>query len=195
MTDAQIRLLGGGASQFSLSAGTPLTSVRQFDAGLFVNDDWRARPNLTFSYGLRYETQTNIGDHGDVSPRLALAWGIDGKGNQAAKTVLRAGFGIFFDRVNESVTLSELRYNGVTQQSYFILNPSFYPAIPSLAALAAGEAAAEPAVRGQRDESGAHLSDQHRGGPAGDQVREDQRGVSQRAGHSPVAVARHQRAD
>ena len=139
MTDAQIRLLGGGASQFSLSAGTPLTSVRQFDAGLYVNDDWRARPNLTFSYGLRYETQTNISDHGDVSPRVALAWGIDGKGSQAAKTVLRAGFGIFFDRVNESVTLNELRYNGVTQQSYFILNPSFYPAIPSLAALAAGK--------------------------------------------------------
>ena len=139
MSDAQIRLLGGGASQFSLSAGTPLTSVRQFDAGLFVNDDWRARPNLTFSYGLRYETQTNISDHGDVSPRVALAWGIDGKGSQAAKTVLRAGFGIFFDRVNENVTLNELRYNGVTQQSYFILNPSFYPAIPSLAALAAGK--------------------------------------------------------
>ena len=53
--------------------------------------------------------------------------------------MLRAGFGIFFDRVNESVTLNELRYNGVTQQSYFILNPSFYPAIPSLAVLAAGK--------------------------------------------------------
>ena len=139
MSDAQIRLLGGGTSQFSLSAGTPLTSVRQFDAGLYLNDDWRARPNLTFSYGLRYETQTNISDHGDVSPRVALAWGIDGKGSQAAKTVLRAGFGLFFDRVNESVTLNELRYNGVTQQSYFILNPSFYPTIPSLAELAAGK--------------------------------------------------------
>jgi carboxypeptidase family protein len=139
MSDALIRLLGGGASQFSLSAGAPLTAVRQFDAGLYVNDDWRARPNLTFSYGLRYEAQSNISDHGDVSPRVALAWGIDGKGSKAAKTVLRAGFGVFFDRVNESVTLSELRYNGVTQQSYFILNPSFYPAIPSLAELAAGK--------------------------------------------------------
>jgi hypothetical protein len=139
MTDAQIRLLGGGASQFSLSAGTPLTSVSQFDAGLYVNDDWRAKPNLTFSYGLRYETQNNISDHGNFSPRVALAWGIDGKGNKAAKTVLRAGFGIFFDRVNENVTLNALRYNGVTQQSYFLLDPSFYPAIPSLDTLAAGK--------------------------------------------------------
>ena len=52
---------------------------------------------------------------------------------------MRAGFGIFFDRVNENVTLNELRYNGVTQQSYFIIDPSFYPAIPSLATLAAGK--------------------------------------------------------
>ena len=139
MTDQQIRLLGGGASQFSLSAGTPTTSVRQFDAGLFVNDDWRLRPNLTFSYGIRYEAQSNIGDHGDVSPRIGLAWGIDGKGTKAAKTVLRAGFGIFFDRVNENVTLNALRYNGVTQQSYFIIDPSFYPAIPSLDTLAAAK--------------------------------------------------------
>jgi outer membrane receptor for ferrienterochelin and colicin len=102
MNDAQIRLLGGGASQFSLSAGTPLTSVSQFDAGLYLNDDWRARPNLTFSYGLRYETQNNISDHGDFSPRVALAWGIDAKGSTPARTVLRAGFGIFFDRVNET---------------------------------------------------------------------------------------------
>jgi hypothetical protein len=138
MTDQQIRLLGGGASQFSLSAGTPATFVKQFDAGVYANDDWRARPNLTFSYGLRYEAQSNIGDHGDVSPRIGLAWGIDGKGSKAAKTVLRAGFGIFFDRVNESVTLNAQRYNGVTQQSYFIIDPSFYPAIPTLAVLAAG---------------------------------------------------------
>jgi hypothetical protein len=139
MTDQQIRLLGGGASQFSLSAGTPATSVHQFDAGLYVNDDWRVRPNLTFSYGLRYEAQSNIGDHGDVSPRIGVAWGIDGKGTKAAKTVLRAGFGIFFDRVNENVTLNALRYNGVTQQSYFIIDPPFYPAIPSLDTLAAGK--------------------------------------------------------
>jgi len=32
------------------------------------------RPNLTFSFGLRYETQSNISDHGDFSPRIALAW-------------------------------------------------------------------------------------------------------------------------
>ena len=60
LTDVQIRLLGGGATQFQLGAGTPTISVNQFDIGLYANDDWRLRPNLTLSFGLRYENQTNI---------------------------------------------------------------------------------------------------------------------------------------
>jgi hypothetical protein len=126
-----IRLYGGGASQFSLSAGTPLTTLNQFDIGLFANDDWRIRPNLTLSYGLRYETQTNIRDLADFAPRVAVAWGVDGKGNKAAKTVLRAGFGVFYDRLADTITLAALRYNGVTQQSYLIQNPDFFPTIPA----------------------------------------------------------------
>jgi hypothetical protein len=133
---AQIRAAGGGPSFFSLGAGTPLTRVTQFDIGLFVNDDWRLRPNLTLSYGLRYETQTNIRDFGDWSPRLGIAWGLDAHGTTPAKTVLRAGFGIFYDRVPDTDTLNAIRYNGVTQQSYLISNPDFFPNIPSLSSLA-----------------------------------------------------------
>jgi hypothetical protein len=138
LSDAEIRSLGGGAYQYSVSAGTPTTSVSQFDAGLFVNDDWRVRSNLTLSYGLRYETQTNISDWTDLAPRVSIAWGIDGGGSRTAKTVLRAGAGIFYDRIPESVTLQALRFNGTTQQSYVILKPDFFPAIPPPALLAIG---------------------------------------------------------
>jgi hypothetical protein len=136
LTASAIRAAGGGASQFSLSTGTPTTAVSQIDTGLFVNDDWRARPNLTFSYGLRYEAQTNIGDHGDFAPRFAVAWGVDGGANKPAKTVLRAGFGIFYDRISINDTLNARRYNGVTQESYLVLNPDFFPTVPSLESLA-----------------------------------------------------------
>ncbi|MBI4910282.1 MAG: TonB-dependent receptor [Acidobacteria bacterium] len=136
---AQIRALGGGASQFSLSAGTPLASLNQFDIGLFVTDDFRFRPNLTLSYGLRYETQTNISDFTNWAPRIGLAWAIDQKGTTAGKTVFRAGFGAFYDRVGESESLQALRYNGTTQLSYLIQNPDFFPVIPSLETLAAGK--------------------------------------------------------
>ncbi len=137
-TADEIRALGGGASQFSISAGTPVTSVSQFDAGVFVNDDWRIRSNLTLSYGLRYETQTNISDFGNWAPRAGIAWGIGGGQGKQVKTVLRAGFGAFYDRVTSSITLQALRFNGQTQQSYLILNPNFFPVIPSLISLESG---------------------------------------------------------
>jgi Carboxypeptidase regulatory-like domain/TonB dependent receptor len=136
LSAAQIRAAGGGASFFSMGAGTPLTRVSQFDIGLYANDDWRIKPNLTLSYGLRYETQTNIGDFGDWSPRLGIAWGFDGRANKPAKTVLRAGFGVFYDRVPDTDTLNAIRYNGVTQESYLIPNPGFFPSVPSLSSLA-----------------------------------------------------------
>ena len=135
---AQIRALGGGASQFSLNAGIPTTGVNQWDFGFFFNDDWRLRPNLTLSYGLRYENQTNISDHANLSPRIGIAWGIGGRGAQGSRTVLRAGFGIFFDRISENATLQTLRFNGSTQQSYLIFNPDFFPTIPSPDSLASG---------------------------------------------------------
>ncbi len=144
LSDAEIRALGGGAYLFSIGAGTPTTSVKQFDIGLFVNDDWRVRPNLTLSYGLRYETQTNISDFADAAPRIGIAWGIGGKQNRAAKTVLRAGFGVFYDRIAQSLTLQALRFNGSTQQSYIIFNPSFFPAIPTH--ILTGERAAAAAI-------------------------------------------------
>jgi hypothetical protein len=136
---AKIRQLGGGASQFSLNAGTPATQVDQFDIGLFANDDWKVRPNLTLSYGLRYEAQTNINYRSNWAPRAAIAWGIGGGANKSAKTILRAGFGIFYDRIPDSTILNTERYNGVTQQSYFLQNPDTYPSIPSTSVLNANK--------------------------------------------------------
>jgi hypothetical protein len=139
LSDAQIRVLGGGATQFSLNAGAPTVAVKQFDIGLYFNDDWRLRPNLTVSYGLRYEAQSNIGDMGNFSPRVGIAWGIDAKGSTPGKTVLRAGFGTFYDRIGDGVLQNTLFYNGVTQNSYFIQNPAFFPTVPTLAVLAASK--------------------------------------------------------
>jgi hypothetical protein len=139
LTDAQIRAEGGGASLFTIGAGTPESTIDQFDIGLFANDDWRLKSNITLSYGFRYEAQTNIKDKGDISPRLALAWGLGGGPGKAAKSVLRAGFGVFYDRVTDTYSLQEERFNGITQQSYQIVNPAFFPTIPSIASLAAGK--------------------------------------------------------
>ncbi|HSK63002.1 MAG TPA: carboxypeptidase-like regulatory domain-containing protein, partial [Pyrinomonadaceae bacterium] len=49
LSGAEIRLLGGGASQFRLSDGNPETKVSQWNFGGFFQDDWKVRPNLTLS--------------------------------------------------------------------------------------------------------------------------------------------------
>src|SRR5438105_7381554 len=134
---SDIRRLGGGATQFSINGGNPEIAGSQFDVGLFVGDDWRVRPNLTLSVGLRYETQNNIGDRRDFSPRFTVAWAPGSAKNPRPKTVVRAGLGVFYDRFSLSNRLIALRYNGIVQQQLVITNPDFFPAIPSIASLTA----------------------------------------------------------
>jgi hypothetical protein len=134
LSAARIRELGGGATQFTVSAGEPSLSLRQFDAGLFAGDDWRVRPNLTLSLGLRYEAQTNIADWRDLAPRVAIAWAPRGRRGNHMKTVVRAGFGIFYDRFSLSNTLAAKRYNSTIQRQYVLSNPDSFPSPPDVSA-------------------------------------------------------------
>ncbi len=97
-------------SQFSITTGTPKQSVGVVDLGLYAEDDWKVRPNFTLSYGLRFETQNHIPNKVDFAPRVALSYGLGG-GGKAPKTVLRAGYGIFFNRYTYDLLLNVDRYN------------------------------------------------------------------------------------
>ena len=140
-TPSQIRMLGGGATQFNINAGTAELAVHQIDLSVFAGDEWRVRPNLTLNLGLRYETQTNIHDWRAFAPRIALAWAPGAGGKQKARTVLRAGFGAFYDRFSLANTLTAQRFNGVVQQQFVVTNPDFYPVVPSPATLTSFQSA------------------------------------------------------
>jgi len=128
----QIRALGGGATQFTVAGGDPLASVSQTDLGVFVNDDWRVRPDLLLSAGIRYEVQNNISTRGDIAPRLSFAWSPGATSTQRPKTIVRGGFGLFYDRFSQRFTLDADRYNGIDQLQFLVTNPNFFPTIPSL---------------------------------------------------------------
>jgi hypothetical protein len=132
---SQIAALGGEPSQFSISTGNPNLALHQMDAGLFVGDDWKMTPNFTLSLGLRYEMQTNISDHADFAPRIGFAYALGGANNPKPKTVIRGGFGMFYDRFGLGNTLTADRFNGSVEQAYVVTNPLFYPNIPSIASL------------------------------------------------------------
>ncbi|MDT7541288.1 MAG: hypothetical protein QOE33_1192 [Acidobacteriota bacterium] len=62
--------------------------------GLFAQDEWRLRPNLVVTLGLRHDEETAIKDRNNFAPRVAAAYDPFGTG----KTVVRVGAGLFYNR-------------------------------------------------------------------------------------------------
>jgi hypothetical protein len=120
----EIRRRGGGASQLRIAGGDPNLGVEQWDLGLFAQDDWKPRPDLQLSFGLRYENQTNISSPLNLGPRFYASWGPKPKDSkEPPKTVFSAGLGLFYDRVGEDLTLQARRFDGAHQQQYVIETP------------------------------------------------------------------------
>jgi hypothetical protein len=96
-------------------ANVPSRFIQRFDTesklannvtGLFVQEEWKIKPNLTLSFGMRWDNESILDDKDNFSPRIAVAWdpfgGKPDRGSkrlsEAGKTVVRAGFGIFYNR-------------------------------------------------------------------------------------------------
>lgn len=83
---------------FSQTFGADRVRQTNPNIGVYVQDEWKARPSLTVNAGLRYDLQfleTIRTDRNNLSPRAGIAWSPSGAG----RTVVRASGGLYFDRV------------------------------------------------------------------------------------------------
>lgn len=111
----------GRPATYTRRIGDPLVHYSQWQAGVFVQDDWRARKNLTLSAGLRAEAETHLDDRWNVAPRAGFAWSPFANG----KTTIRGGGGIFYDWLEAQTFEQILRVDGLRQQDLIVRNPGY----------------------------------------------------------------------
>lgn len=140
-TSQQIRALGGGANQFTISGGDPLIKASQYDIGGYVQNSYKISDTLAASFGVRYENQTNIGSHFDIAPRFGLIWSPKSKDKQNPLTILpriSVGYGMFYSRFGLNSTVGVRQASDPTRLQYLITETNvldIFPGVPTIAQL------------------------------------------------------------
>ncbi|MBI1766051.1 MAG: TonB-dependent receptor [Acidobacteria bacterium] len=106
---------------YTLNVGDPQLRFNLWNFAAYAQDDWRVAPRFTLSPGLRYETQTHLGDRNNLAPRLGFAW----SPFKRDSTVVRGGAGLFYQQLAEAQLAQALRFDGVRQRQYIILRPRY----------------------------------------------------------------------
>ncbi|HEY0762501.1 MAG TPA: TonB-dependent receptor [Pyrinomonadaceae bacterium] len=103
--------LNGNYLNYQQAFGVPSQSQSNPNFGLFVQDEWRARPDLTFNAGLRYDIQMLPDpiqtDKNNFAPRLGIVYAPGDR-----KTVVRASIGLYYDRIPLRATSNALQRDG-----------------------------------------------------------------------------------
>jgi hypothetical protein len=105
---------------FTRNVGDPRVSIGQAQTGIYVQDDYRARKELTLSAGVRGEFQSHVGGF-HLGPRGGLAW----SPLKSGKATVRAGAGVFFDWFDALSYQQAIQLDGSHQQIETIVAPGY----------------------------------------------------------------------
>lgn len=103
--------LNGNYVNYQQAFGAPEQFQSNPNFGLFVQDEWRLRPDLTVNAGLRYDAQflpePIETDTDNFSPRLGIVYAPGDR-----KTAVRASYGLYYDRIPLRATSNALQRDG-----------------------------------------------------------------------------------
>jgi hypothetical protein len=104
---------------FTLSAspdGNLALNIKTNDASGFAQDTWQVHPDVTINAGARYDYSSLFGDYKKaLAPRLGIAWDVAGR----HQTIVKANYGLFFDRNLLAAAATVPEKGGVFTKSVF----------------------------------------------------------------------------
>ena len=112
--------VNGVADTYRIARGDPSQRTKQLELSAFMQSDIAITRQFTLMLGGRYDAQTNLSDHNNVSPRASVAYGA-GRG-----LVFRGGWGMYYERMGITRVAEQRRYDGI-QQYEIVIDKPFYP--------------------------------------------------------------------
>jgi Carboxypeptidase regulatory-like domain len=109
-------------SQFVIVRGDPEVGVEQRNVGWFFLDDWSPSRRMSLSYGVRHEMQNDVAVRLNLAPRATASWLLD----DAGKSAVKVGGGLFYRRVESDIAFDVKRLDGINRRQYTIESPSFF---------------------------------------------------------------------
>jgi len=98
--------------------------------GLYWQDSWAVASNFKLNYGIRYEIDSQFEPlntyYGDVAPRISFAW----DPFKDHKTVIRAGYGIFYGPVDAQIPQVDLSLGVLNRNRSTVENQNNMSQVP-----------------------------------------------------------------